>query len=131
MYFEFLLVSVIEGELDEVVGKGLHLLTYPEPVPVYLLVLLCLLEIYGVKALRNTIVITESLLVGDNRKCLPGTNLDHQQLILLFLPRLYILYLSHIKDHAILSGRRKIKPFLANPLNPVGANQIIRFNIHL
>ena len=41
------------------------------------------------------------------------------------------IYLSHIEYPAILSRIVELKPFLADPLNPIRPSQLVRPDVHL
>lgn len=61
-FFEFLFMRVGVGELDDVVGQGLHLSVDPEAMAIDFWILLRVFEIQRVETFGNRIVLRESLL---------------------------------------------------------------------
>ena len=57
-YLEFLFMSVVKTELNDVERKSLHFLTNSKSMSINLLIFFCLLEINRIKTFRNQIIVT-------------------------------------------------------------------------
>ena len=122
-------MSVVKAELNEIEGQSLHFLAYFESMPINFLIFFSFFVVNWIKTSRNTIFITQSLFICNNRKSFPRTNFHNKQLILCLFSRTNILNLSHREHHSPLSWRIQIKSLLANSLNSIRSDQLIRFQV--
>jgi hypothetical protein len=119
-------VDVGEGELDDVIGEGLHLAVDAEAVPVDFLVLFGLLEAEGIKPFGDGVVFAEGFFAGHDGEAPLGTDPHHQQFVLLvqLVGGDDAVDLPQLEDHTVLPGEIvELEPFLADPLDSVGASE--------
>ena len=128
-YLKFLLMRVIEAELNKIEGKSLHFLTYFESMPIHFLIFFSFFVVNWVKTIRNSIVITQSLFICNYRKSFPGTNFHNKQFIFCLFSRSNIFNLSHREHHSSLPMRIQIKSLLTDSLNSIWPHQFIRFQV--
>lgn len=96
----------------------------------YVLLFLSFFEVQRIEAFGDRIIIAQCLLSCLHRECSPGADLYHQQFMISLVARVDIIDLTHIKNHAILSWVVEFEALLANPLDSVGASQLVGPEIH-
>lgn len=122
-------MGVVETELNEVVRQRLHLLVYPETMSEDLLVLLSLLEVQGVKAVRDSVLVAQGLLASLHWEGPPRGNPYDEQGVICFFCGLNIIDLSDGEDHAVLTRVVELESLLADPFDAIGPGQLIGFDV--
>lgn len=123
-------MSIVKGELNDVVRQCLHFLINPEAVPENVFFFLSIFEVQGIEAFRNGVVIAEGLLSCLHGESSSRADFDHQQFVISLVTGMNIVDLTHVKNHAILPWVVELEALLANSLYSVGASQFVRPEIY-